>query len=75
MLLQAAAGFGLHCILVATKIDRITRNDLRNRQTAISREMQLNPERDVVWFSAKTGAGRDELWRRIDGLLPDVSEV
>lgn len=75
MLLEAAAGFGLHCILVATKIDRITRNDLRNRQTAISREMQLNPERDVVWFSAKTGAGRDELWRRIDGLLPDVSDV
>jgi GTP-binding protein EngB required for normal cell division len=60
---------------VATKIDRITRNDLKNRQTAIGREMQLNPQRDVVWFSAKTGDGRDELWKRINGLLPDVSEA
>lgn len=75
MLLEAAAGFGLHSILVATKIDRITRNELKNRQTAIGREMQLNPQRDVVWFSAKTGDGRDELWRRINGLLPDVSEA
>jgi GTP-binding protein len=74
MLMEAAAGYGLHIILVASKVDRFSKNELYNRQHAIAREMSLDATRDVVWFSAKSGAGRDDLWTRIDGLLPDVSE-
>lgn len=74
-LIDAAAQLGLHVILVATKCDRIKPNALFNRKAAIAKDMSLDPKRDIIWFSSKTGAGREALWRRIDTLLPSVDEA
>lgn len=71
-LIAAAGQLGLHVILVATKCDRIKPNALYNRKVAIARDMSLDPTRDIIWFSSKTGAGREQLWRRVDTLLPSV---
>jgi GTP-binding protein len=59
---------GQHCVLVATKCDKLSKAELFRRQQAIGRDMQVDPLRDILWFSAATGAGRADLWRRLDHL-------
>ena len=49
-------------LVVATKADRLSGNTLRTALEALRQE--LGAER-VAAFSARTGAGRDELWREI----------
>jgi GTP-binding protein len=67
MLVTSCRDFELQPILVATKCDKLSRNELYNRKRAICAEVSAH-EADIVWFSAETGAGRDDLWRRIVGL-------
>ena len=66
-LVEACAGLSLQPILVATKCDKLSRNELFNRQGAICRAVGADV-RDIVWFSSESGKGRDELWARIGGL-------
>ena len=53
---------GRDFVLVATKADRLSNNQLRNALKALS---ETYPTAPVVAFSAKTGVGRDEVWSRI----------
>lgn len=70
MLLEGAAKLGLHSILVATKCDKLSKAELFRRKVAIGRELGVNPDGDIVWTSATSRQGREELWRRIRQLLP-----
>lgn len=70
MLMDAAGQLGLHVILTCTKCDKLSRNQLRTRQEAIGREMQVDPMRDIIWFSSLDRRGQEQLWRRIESLLP-----
>ena len=49
-------------LLVATKSDRLSNNQLH---TALRALMQEYPAARPLPFSAKTGSGRDELWKQI----------
>jgi len=49
-------------IVVATKSDRLSANQLRN---ALQGFRELNQNALVLPYSARSGAGRDELWREI----------
>jgi GTP-binding protein len=49
-------------LLIATKSDRLSNNQLRN---ALKNLAEAYPTATVIPFSAKTGAGRDEVWKRI----------
>jgi len=49
-------------LLVATKSDRLSNNQLH---TALRTLTQEYPAAHLLPFSAKTGAGRDELWKQI----------
>jgi GTP-binding protein len=49
-------------LIVATKSDRLSGNELRN---AVRVFAEKYPSASVLPFSAKTGAGREELWREI----------
>jgi len=49
-------------LLVATKSDRMSNNQLHNTLRTLAQEY---PAAHLLPFSAKTGAGRDELWKRI----------
>jgi GTP-binding protein len=49
-------------LVVATKGDRLSGNQLKNSLQTLSQEFQ---NARVLPYSAKTGAGRDDLWREI----------
>jgi GTP-binding protein len=51
-------------LLVATKADRISGNQLRTSLQKLNEELGISPER-MIPFSAKTRVGHDELWRAI----------
>ena len=69
MLMSSAAQFRIQPILVATKCDKLKRNALYNQKRKICSAMGADQE-DIVWYSAVTHAGRDELWRRLNALMP-----
>ena len=53
---------GRDFVLVATKSDRLSNNQLRNALKSLS---EAYPTAAVIPFSAKTRSGRDEVWHRI----------
>jgi GTP-binding protein len=53
---------GRDFLLIATKSDRLSNNQLRN---ALKRLAEAYPTAPVIPFSAKTRAGRDEVWSKI----------
>jgi GTP-binding protein len=65
-LLDFLSGTGRPTLIVATKSDRQSGNQLRNALQAMAREY---PHAQVIPYSAKTGDGREELWRQIRGAV------
>jgi GTP-binding protein len=61
-LLDFLSASGREFLLVATKSDRLSSNQLHNALRTLAEE---HPAARLLPFSAKTGAGRDELWKRI----------
>jgi GTP-binding protein len=61
-LLDFLSSSGREFLLVATKSDRLSNNQLHNALRTLTAE---HPAAPLLPFSAKTGAGRDELWKRI----------
>jgi len=57
--------YDLNFLVVLTKIDKVSGNELRQRQRRIGEGLELSPATPVLSFSAKTGDGRDPLWREI----------
>jgi GTP-binding protein len=57
-------------VLVATKSDRLSNNQLSN---ALNRMKEAHPAAAVVPFSAKTGAGRDHVWNKIRQSVAEFS--
>ncbi|MGC1961496.1 MAG: ribosome biogenesis GTP-binding protein YihA/YsxC [Candidatus Sulfotelmatobacter sp.] len=53
---------GRDVLLIATKSDRLSNNQLRNALKGLA---EAYPTAAVIPFSAKTGAGRDEVWKKI----------
>src|SRR5258708_5535825 len=63
-LLEFLASKGRPHVIVATKCDRLSGNQLRQAMDTLGQAYAGVP---LVAFSAKTGAGKDELWDRIRG--------
>jgi GTP-binding protein len=61
-LLDFLSASGREFLLVATKSDRLSNNQLHNALRILTQE---HPAAQLLPYSAKTGAGRDELWKRI----------
>src|SRR5690242_1788545 len=61
-LLDFLASTGRPFLIVGTKSDRLSGNQLRNSLQALSQELS---QARIVPFSAKTTAGLDELWAEI----------
>ena len=57
--------YRLPFLIVLTKIDKVSRNQRGDRQRRIGAELRLAPETPLISFSAKTGEGKDFLWREI----------
>jgi len=58
-------------VIVATKSDRLSGNQLQNAMRSLA---ERYPQGRIVPFSAKTGAGKEELWQQIrkaaEGMQP-----
>ena len=61
-LLDFLSGIGRPTVIVATKSDRLSSNQLRNSLQVLARDY---PAAHIQPYSAKTGAGRQELWQEI----------
>ena len=57
--------YRLPFLVVLTKIDKLSQNELGRQQRRIGEALNLLPTTPLISFSAKTGAGRDLLWREI----------
>jgi GTP-binding protein len=53
---------GRKFLLVATKADRVSNNQLRNQMELFKREFGTE---NILPYSSKVGTGKDELWKRI----------
>jgi GTP-binding protein len=54
--------FGRPRLIVATKSDKLSNNELRNNIERVRR--MLNEDTTII-YSAKTGVGRDRVWQAI----------
>jgi GTP-binding protein len=70
-LVEFLASSGRPFVVVATKSDRLSGNHLRNALQAMAGEF---PQASVIAFSARTGAGREELWRQIRSAINSPGE-
>ena len=66
-LLAFLASKGRPHVIVATKCDRLSGNQLRQAMNTLGQAFAGVP---MVAFSAKTGAGKEELWKQIRAALP-----
>jgi GTP-binding protein len=61
-LLDFLNAIGRPTVIVATKSDRLSGNRVRNSLHSLAKDY---PEARILSYSAKTGNGRDELWKEI----------
>ena len=69
-LLDFLSGIGRPTLIVATKSDRLSGNQLRNALQTLAQEYPQSP---ILPFSARTGAGRQELWQEIRKQTLDIA--
>jgi len=62
LMVEFLQSIGRPFLIVATKIDRLSANELRKSLAALA---QQYPKATIVPFSARTNAGSEELWREI----------
>jgi GTP-binding protein len=55
-------------LIVATKSDRLSGNQLRNAMNILERE---NSQTRILPFSARTGAGKEQLWQEIRSVIDE----
>jgi GTP-binding protein len=62
------AARGIHTLVALTKADRVPRGRRRARIEETAEALGLDPEQ-VVWFSSRSGEGRDAVFSAVDSLL------
>ena len=65
-LIQFLQSVGRDLLVVATKTDKLSGNKLRAALSSLAREHGVEK---LLPFSAKTGLGRNELWRELQSRL------
>ncbi len=69
-LLDFLSEIGRPTLIVATKSDKLSSNQLRNALHTLAQEYPLS---QILPFSARTGAGRQELWNEIRKQTSDIA--
>lgn len=59
--------------VILTKADKISRNELAKQIAATARVLGL-PAGDILGYSAETHQGREEVWRRLILLVPELMQ-
>ncbi len=71
-LVEFLAAKGRPFVIVATKSDRLSGNQLHQAMRTLGEAYRGVP---IVAFSAKTGAGKDELWQQVRASVTTASAV
>jgi GTP-binding protein len=71
-LLEFLTAQGRPHLIVATKCDRLSGNQLQQAVKALEQAYGGAP---IIAFSAKTGAGKDELWQQIRASVSNVTSL
>ncbi len=61
---------GFQPIVIATKLDKINRSQIAKQSKLIRTSLKMPKEGILIPFSAETKQGRDEIWEKIEALLP-----
>ncbi len=65
---------GFHPIIIATKADKISRNQMQKHIKMVKEGLNVEKETAVIPFSAQTKQGRDEIYEVIDGFMKGNEE-
>ncbi|MFD1671200.1 ribosome biogenesis GTP-binding protein YihA/YsxC [Agrilactobacillus yilanensis] len=57
--------YEIDTLVVATKVDKIKRNQRDKQARLIMDKLQLEPEDNLIFFSSETGEGHDDVWQWI----------
>lgn len=66
---------GFTPIIIATKLDKIKRSQIRKNVKAIREGLKVKPGTVIIPFSSETKQGRDELWEFIDSFVLPQEET
>lgn len=61
---------GFQPIVIATKLDKINRSQIAKQSKLIRTSLKMPKEGILIPFSAETKQGREEIWQKIEELLP-----
>ena len=61
---------GFQPIVIATKLDKINRSQIAKQSKLIRTSLKMPKDGILIPFSAETKQGRDEIWEKIEALLP-----
>lgn len=60
---------GLPCMVIATKLDKLKKSQINKQLKVIKETLQLEPEDQIISFSAETSQGKDIAWKVIQDHL------
>ena len=66
---------GFQPIVIATKLDKINRSQIAKQSKLIRTSLKMPKDGILIPFSAETKQGRDEIWQKIEELLPKEVEA
>ena len=68
-LLKWLAHIEVNTLVVATKADKLSRNQVKQAEQRITQMIETLPVHGPVFFSSQTGVGKRELWQAIEIFL------
>ncbi|MGI5989205.1 MAG: ribosome biogenesis GTP-binding protein YihA/YsxC [Lachnospiraceae bacterium] len=69
MMLDWIRAAGRRPVIIATKMDKLKRSEVKKRLEALRRGFSLVPEEKLIPFSAENGLGRDQILEEIENNL------
>ena len=60
--------------IVATKVDKVSRNDIEKQTVLITNELNINENDDLVLFSTKTKLGKAEIQKELSNIVYEEKE-
>ena len=58
--------YHINVLVILTKIDKLSRNQIKIRQQCIKKILELPLDSNIILFSAKTGEGKGAIWKEIE---------
>ena len=63
---------GFNPLIIATKCDKISKNQKEKSISVIRKKLGASPETPIIPFSAVTKEGREEIWEYIDYFVKEI---